>query len=225
VEKMGKDPAFLFYPSDFIVGTMFFSDEEVGKYIRLLCVQHQHNGISAEIFSKCNSLIVREKFVLRDDGKYINERLQSEIEKRHKYCESRRQNKQHMLNISSSYVEHMENENRNENRNKSIRRRKIDAKPIEEIKIPDHLSEIWPDFIAVRAAKKAVNSPRAIRSILNELNRLTSDPSTQIKIIEQSIRSSWKDVYPIKPLNSGGVRGSDVDHHRAIEEKYGYLSK
>ena len=36
-----KDPAFLFYSSDFLSGTMLMSDEDVGKYIRLLCLQHQ----------------------------------------------------------------------------------------------------------------------------------------------------------------------------------------
>ena len=36
-----KDPAFLFYSSDFLSGTMLMSDEEVGQYIRLLCLQHQ----------------------------------------------------------------------------------------------------------------------------------------------------------------------------------------
>ena len=37
----GKDPAFLFYPSDFLAGTAHFTDEEVGAYIKLLC--HQFN--------------------------------------------------------------------------------------------------------------------------------------------------------------------------------------
>ena len=36
-----KDPAFLFYSSDFLSGTMLMSDEEIGQYIKLLCLQHQ----------------------------------------------------------------------------------------------------------------------------------------------------------------------------------------
>ena len=49
---MNKDPAFLFYTSDFLTGTMFMTDEEVGVYIRLLCVQHQHGGlIEKDIFT------------------------------------------------------------------------------------------------------------------------------------------------------------------------------
>ena len=43
--EKNKDPAFLFYSSDFLTGTMFFTDEQVGKYIRLLCAQHQKGQI------------------------------------------------------------------------------------------------------------------------------------------------------------------------------------
>jgi len=43
---MAKDPAFLFYASDFLTGTMAMSDAEVGQYIRLLCYQHQHGHIN-----------------------------------------------------------------------------------------------------------------------------------------------------------------------------------
>ena len=41
---MSKDPAILFYTQDFLVGTMMMSDEQVGQYIRLLCLQHQKGG-------------------------------------------------------------------------------------------------------------------------------------------------------------------------------------
>jgi len=45
---MGKDPAFLFYSSDFTIGTQFMTDEQVGKYIRLLCAQHQTGHLDEE---------------------------------------------------------------------------------------------------------------------------------------------------------------------------------
>ena len=41
-----KDPAFLFYTNDFDRGCQFFTDEQVGKYIRLLMAQHQHGHLS-----------------------------------------------------------------------------------------------------------------------------------------------------------------------------------
>lgn len=93
---MAKDPAFLFYSSDFLTGTMLMSNEQVGKYIRLLCLQHQKGFLTdAEIKRICGELIddeILDKFEFAD-GKYFNVRLQEESEKRKKYAESRRNNR------------------------------------------------------------------------------------------------------------------------------------
>jgi len=83
---MAKDPAFLFYASDFLTGTMFFSNEQVGKYIRLLCSQHQHGGLIEK--NSFNALvgddkILRAKFEETEDGFY-NIRLSLEMESRTK---------------------------------------------------------------------------------------------------------------------------------------------
>lgn len=122
---MAKDPAVLFYTSDFLTGTGLMTDEQVGKYIRLLCFQHQ-KGILTEkdMMNICKSYDedIFSKFIKTDEG-YYNQRMKEEAEKRKKYTESRRQNKlkanksEHMLNICSSYEEHMENENENINDN------------------------------------------------------------------------------------------------------------
>lgn len=58
------------------------------------------------------------KFKKDNDGKFYNERLKNEVEKRKAYSESRRNNrkkKEDMIDISKTYVQHMENENENEN--------------------------------------------------------------------------------------------------------------
>lgn len=68
----------------------------------------------------------------------------------------------------------------------------------EAVVIPDHLKEVWPAFIEVRKAKKAANTPRALKMLMNQLNKLSSKPEEQTEIVEQSIRSSWSDVYPLK---------------------------
>lgn len=81
---MAKDPAFLFYAQDFIMGTMFMTDEETGIYIRLLCAQHQQGGIikKKDFESKVNgNEIIKRKFIETEEG-YINERLMKEMEKR-----------------------------------------------------------------------------------------------------------------------------------------------
>lgn len=83
---MAKDPAFLFYPSDFLTGTMFMNNEQIGIYIRLLCSQHQHGGIIDKI--SFNSLVgdnqlLKSKFIESETGFY-NERLTIEMDKRNK---------------------------------------------------------------------------------------------------------------------------------------------
>ena len=40
-----KDPAFLFYSSDFLSGTMLMNNEEIGIYIKLICLQHQQGHL------------------------------------------------------------------------------------------------------------------------------------------------------------------------------------
>jgi hypothetical protein len=82
--------------------------------------------------------------------------------------------------------------------NRNVTNLDKNVKDAESVGIPDHLKDVWPAFIEVRKAKKAVNSDRAIKMLLTELGKLSIDPAVQVKIIEQSIRSSWKDVYQLK---------------------------
>jgi hypothetical protein len=116
-----KDPAFLFYSSDFLTGTSLLNDEQVGKYIRILCHQHQRGHLSEKDMKKiCNGYDedIFCKFQKDCDGNFFNQRLEDEINKRKNYSESRRQNRlkkeKDMNNISKSYDKHMENENENE---------------------------------------------------------------------------------------------------------------
>lgn len=89
---MSKDPAFLFYPADFQIGTEDMTDAQVGKYIRLMCRQHLKGHITEEHMLKiCGTYDadIFEKFVQDDEGAYYNERLEAEILKRRRYSESR----------------------------------------------------------------------------------------------------------------------------------------
>lgn len=84
---MAKDPAFLFYSSDFLTGTMFMTNEQVGLYIRLLCAQHQHGGrIDTNVLrTQCDSItngsVVYSKFEHDDTGSF-SVRLDEEMKKR-----------------------------------------------------------------------------------------------------------------------------------------------
>jgi len=124
---MAKDPAFLFYPGDFNTGTQFITDEQVGKYMRLLMAQHQHGHLTDKhVIHICKSYDndVMTKFKKDKDGNWYNERLESEIVRRKEYSKSRGENRGGKKNISKSYVPHMETKNETiatiKNNNKSI---------------------------------------------------------------------------------------------------------
>lgn len=125
-----KDPAFLFYSSDFLTGTMFMTDEQVGKYIRLMCAQHQKGRLTEkDMLHICKSYDedIFSKFTKDQDGLFYSERLEAEIEKRKRYSESRRNNRNKAKkdnNTSLTYVNHMsphmENENEIENKDEDL---------------------------------------------------------------------------------------------------------
>lgn len=131
-----KDPAFLFYSNDFLSGTMLMSNEEVGIYIKLLCLQHQQGHLKEEdMLSIGATKKVFSKFIKDDKGYYYNERLEYEANKRKAYSESRKNNRkkketyeEDMKNICNSYEEHMENENININKNIIKNNSKKDSK-------------------------------------------------------------------------------------------------
>jgi len=91
-EIESKDPAFLLYSSDFLTGVAGFTDDEVGKYIKLLCLQHQKGCLSEKtirLFLRVSSLEeisdVLEKFKTDENGNFYNVRLEKEIIKRAKH--------------------------------------------------------------------------------------------------------------------------------------------
>jgi len=123
---MAKDPAFLFYTGDFSTGTQFFTDEQVGKYLRLLMAQHQHGHLHEKqviIICKTHDNEVLSKFIKDENGLFYNERLEIEILKRKAFSASRSKNKLGKLKqeeeieeiTSKSYDNHMEDENKDIN--------------------------------------------------------------------------------------------------------------
>lgn len=87
-----KDPAFLFYSQDFLAGTLIMPFEDRGKYITLLCFQHQNGRMKEETISLLVGLFsdtLRLKFKRDDNGLFYNERLETEMGKRSNFIESR----------------------------------------------------------------------------------------------------------------------------------------
>lgn len=93
---MAKDPAFLFYSGDFLTGTMFMTNEQVGKYIRLLCAIHQHGHLMrSQVDSICGGNTdecILAKFSQDENGHFFHEKLENEIERRKQHSEKQKEN-------------------------------------------------------------------------------------------------------------------------------------
>ena len=131
---MAKDPAFLFYSSDFLNGVADLTMEERGQFITLLCLQHQKGTLTDKTIRLSLgsvSVDVLSKFSKDQAGNFYNERLQDEIEKRIQFTESRRNNgskggrpKNNTKPIGLAKHNHMEDVNENENEDIIINKNK-----------------------------------------------------------------------------------------------------
>ena len=128
-----KDPAFLFYSSDFLSGVQDLTMEERGQYITLLCLQHQKGHLTEKMIRLCcgnAAADVLAKFRQDDEGLFFNQRLEDEVGKRKAHTEKqraraidgwkKRKNNNYDTDAAASTTANatalpLENENRNEN--------------------------------------------------------------------------------------------------------------
>lgn len=87
-----KNPAVLWYPGDYLVGTMGMTWEEKGRYVELLNLQHQKGHLDIERLMPDCPKEVLAKFVQDEDGLWYNIRMEEEQIKRSKFVQSRRNN-------------------------------------------------------------------------------------------------------------------------------------
>ena len=209
---MAKDPAVLFYTSDFLSGTSFFTDEQKGQYITLLCQQHQLGSIPENhmiFICKSYDSPVMKKFVKDESGNYYNVRMREEGEKRANYCSSRGNNKKghykdinkdnHMKIISKSYENHMENIDRNEVANTT----KTSKRTTKTSTINKDFEEVWINYpnklgknAAQRHFKATVITPEDYQDICTALdNYIEYCKKIEPKFIKHGSTwfNNWKD--------------------------------
>jgi hypothetical protein len=122
--KMAKDPAFLFYPGDYLRDTQCLSESVQVAYDRIMCEHMRNICISQQqlnFFTKRLSEDEKselEMVLTKVEGGFQIAWVAESICKRKAYSSSRSENrkgktKEDMINISDTYVEHMVNENEN----------------------------------------------------------------------------------------------------------------
>ena len=127
---MAKNPAFLFYVNDFDADIKFFTDEQVGKYIRLWISIFQHGHLSKSkilFITKIWDEDIMALFKVDNEGLYYSPALEEILDKRSEFVnkQKERANKRWQsrgsakLDATASVRDMpiIENENRNENKN------------------------------------------------------------------------------------------------------------
>jgi len=123
---MSKDPAFLFYPNDYIGGTMGMTFEEKGAYIELLMMQFNRGHMGGHMIGQTIGQLwdtVKVKFIQDSKGLWYNERLEQEQNKRKSFTDSRKNNllgKNQHTDKGGHMTEHMEDENKDVNKSNNI---------------------------------------------------------------------------------------------------------
>jgi uncharacterized protein YdaU (DUF1376 family) len=122
---MSKDPAFLFYPGDWLGGTLGMTFEEKGAYIELLMLQFNRGHMGGHMIGQVVGQLwdkIQVKFIQDDQGLWYNVRLDIEKQKRQSFINSRKNNIKGENQYSKKRVKksghmdghkttHMENEN------------------------------------------------------------------------------------------------------------------
>lgn len=145
---MAKDPAFLFYPNDYIGGTMGMTFEEKGAYIEILMLQFNRGHMTSHMIGQLVGQLwesIKCKFIQDEQGLWYNVRLDQEKDKRMAFTQSRRNNvkglNQHTIGHMTS---HMEDVNEDVNRN------------INKVKIIDtQFEEFWDLYDYKKSRDKA----------------------------------------------------------------------
>lgn len=206
---MAKDPAVLFYTSDFLTGTMTMTNEEIGMYIRLLCLQHQKGRLTEkDMLFICNTYVeaVFDKFKKNGDGLYYNDRLEKETIKRKEYSESRRRNIS--KRYEPTYVEHMENENENRNVNKDINKKEkvmdnpqkvadeyfLNLLPIDS---DQQFIETWTEWVIFR---KEIKKKLTKSTAKKQIDFLIKQPDP-IECMNISIKNGWQGLFEVSAKN------------------------
>lgn len=233
---MAKDPAFLFYPGDWLGGTLGMTFEEKGAYMEVLMLQFNRGHMEGHMVGQVVGQVwdkIRHKFQQDEKGLWYNVRLELEINRRKCFIDSRKNNltgkNQHGHKegrMGGHMTKHMENINVNESKDE------IKDKGVQgEKEINHHLVElVRKEFPAVASMKKPLTDSEAekllqafdeqtvigiFQSMENYAKLKTNNISTYLTA------KKWIE----KDLNNQNGKSRIKPHHLPASEKFGGLSK
>lgn len=77
----------------------------------------------------------------------------------------------------------------------------------------ENLIETLNAFVEMRISIKAKPTERAMKMLLNKLDKMTQSDDEKILILENSIMNNWKDVYELKNQQRGSLNAKPIQTH------------
>lgn len=227
-----KAPAFQFYSSDFMVSVMYWSHDLVGKYILLLCWQHQHGIITPEDMSNiCKSYVkdidnkLLSKFKLDENGNYYNERLKEVIDSQIAYSESRSKNRKGSKSTVDSAVIEIKPKVKRAKKNKkdmnNISQSYDNHMEDEDIVLifkslslsNEELFNTLMSYYHMRKDIKKPMSTRAVEMLVSKLKDIAKDENEMIEILRNSVMNSWQGIFPLNNKPQKYVKEDIIPEH------------
>lgn len=201
---MAKDPAFLFYPNDWLGGTSIFTREEKGAYIDLLVAQFNHGKLTIENIRTILGLDfdrlwekIQGKFKQKK-GLYYNERLSNEIIKRQKYAESRRNNAKGDKAYAKHMHEHREDRDRNRNEDENDNKALLEKFEIAWNKYPKKDGKKIAQKHYIASVKDETDYEKLIQAI-EHYKKETCDRESRYIKNGSTFFNNWRDWIPEAP--------------------------
>jgi hypothetical protein len=194
---MAKDPAFLFYPGDWLGGVMGMTFEEKGAYMEILMLQFNRGHMTEHMIRQTIGQLwinIQDKFVKDENGLWYNVRLEIEKKKREEFTKSRRNNvsgknqyTKNDLKTEGHMTKHMENENRNINKDIIEVKKEIFnfKKSLINFGFDENLVSEW---LQVRKNKKATNTETSFKKFISEIEKRNCNLNEILEII---VSNSW----------------------------------
>ena len=220
-----KDPAFLFYPGDYLRDTQCLSeavqvayDRIMCEHMRNICISHAQLNFFTKKLSEEELAELKSVLTETPDGFQIGWVAES-FTKRRAYSDSRRKNRSNkpkndtsdINKTSLSYEQHMENEieNGNESINVIEAEKGMGEKPngvlaFADVVIPfasANFAAQWQAWKRYRAKEHnfTYRSAESEQAALAELGTLANtSETTAIAILHQSMGKGWKGFFELK---------------------------
>lgn len=220
---MTKDPAFLFYSSDFLTGVSDLTMVERGQFITLLCLQHQKGHLTEKVMRlQCGGIPnadVLAKFRIDENGLYYNERIEQERDRRSKHSAKQRENAFKRWNKDNSTIKQtlsngnamampLETETETVNETKTV------------VEIYPAFSDFWNLYDKKRGPRDKIEmkwkklSQKTKEQIINYLPEyIESTPDKNFRKDPQTFlnQESWNDEIIIKNQNNGRAQTNGAD--------------